>query len=238
VVRGGQTPFPLPPSTKQPGGHCQGRTASNGKAVELWDGARFIVRFPNDEGYRPSPSRNLSVQSRIEGLSFSLIRTFSPASAGFFLVPPIRRDQCRRRRCQDQGAACRPWQHRARALARRREANRRRNREVEQGGEVLGREARLIKEKDGPTFHNVPFRECLGIAMSRPDGLLDSSAKGALHGKCNGRANLIPSYSTHRPTLTAIAYELNFFPTIRGDFSGSYSHRVQAAWAGQMTNKR
>jgi hypothetical protein len=26
---------------------------------------------------------------------------------------------------------------------------------VEQGGEVLGREARLITEKDGPTFRNV-----------------------------------------------------------------------------------
>jgi hypothetical protein len=24
--------------------------ATNGKAVELWDGARFIVRFPRDEG--------------------------------------------------------------------------------------------------------------------------------------------------------------------------------------------
>jgi hypothetical protein len=45
---------------------------------------------------RPSPSRNLSVQSRIEGLSVSLTRTFSPASAGFFLVPPIRPWQNRR----------------------------------------------------------------------------------------------------------------------------------------------
>jgi hypothetical protein len=52
------------------------------------------------------------------------------------------------------------------------------------------------------------------------------------------RANLITSCFAHRPTLTAIAYELNFFPTIRGDFSGSYSHRVKAAWAEQMTNKR
>jgi hypothetical protein len=72
------------------------------------------------------------------------------------------------RRPQDQGAACRPWQHRARALARRlREAHRRRNREVEQGGEVLGREARLITEKDGPAFHNLPFREIAG-ARSAP----------------------------------------------------------------------
>ena len=30
-----------------------------------------------------------------------------------------------------------------------------------QGGEVLGREARLITEKDGPTFRNVSLREWL-----------------------------------------------------------------------------
>jgi hypothetical protein len=28
--------------------------AANGKAVELWEGARFIVRFPSDEGWSAS----------------------------------------------------------------------------------------------------------------------------------------------------------------------------------------
>ena len=67
---------------------------------------------------------------------------------------------------------------------------------------------------------------------------LDTSAESTSKKVQQARANLITSYSAHRPTLTAVAYELNFFPTIRGDFSGSYSHWVQTAWAGQMANER
>jgi len=29
---------------------CQAAQAANGKAVELWEGSRLIVRFPKDEG--------------------------------------------------------------------------------------------------------------------------------------------------------------------------------------------
>ena len=53
-------------------------------------------------------------------------------------------DQCRPRRSQDQGAARRPGRHGACGLARRlRQAHRRRNREMGQGGQVRGHQGGL-----------------------------------------------------------------------------------------------
>jgi hypothetical protein len=46
------------------------------------------------------------------------------------------------------------------------------------------------------------------------------------------------AYSLISPIRTAIAYELNRFPTIRGDFSSPYSHWVEAGWARRMMYKR
>ena len=54
-------------------------------------------------------------------------------------------DQRRPRRSQDEGAACRPRRHRAYGLAcRLRQAHRRRNREMGQGGQVFRRQGGLI----------------------------------------------------------------------------------------------
>ena len=50
------------------------------------------------------------------------------------------------RRSQDEGAACRPGRHGACRLARRlRQAHRRRNREMGQGGQVRGHQAGVIR---------------------------------------------------------------------------------------------
>src|SRR5262249_5129765 len=73
------------------------------------------------------------------------------------IVDKRQRGPCR---SQDQGAARRSWQRPAGALAcRLRRADRRRNREVGQGGEVHRHQGGLRRGRR--IFHNLPFRESL-----------------------------------------------------------------------------
>src|SRR5262249_9835860 len=68
------------------------------------------------------------------------------------------RDQCRPRRFPDEGAACRVGRRRTSRLSRRlRQAHRRGNREVGQGGEVRGHQA-TVSRISSQIFRNVPRR--------------------------------------------------------------------------------
>ena len=66
-------------------------------------------------------------------------------------------DQCGPRRSQDEGAACRPGRHGVSRLAcRLRQAHRRRNREVGQGGQIRRHQARVIQRSRRHSINSVP----------------------------------------------------------------------------------
>ena len=106
-------------------------------------------------------------------------------------------DQRGPRRSQDQGAARRPGRHGACRLARRlRQAHRRRDREVGQGGQVLRRQAGLICGTRR-TFHN-PVPRMAGVRLrgrlDRMTRLFCCSENTSLHSRpCNFLASIGPT---------------------------------------------
>ena len=92
------------------------------------------------------------------------------------------RDQRGPRRSQDQGAARRPGRHRACGLAcRLREADRRRNREVGEGGQVLRRQGGLIAGR--PTSVAEFINQSYGSDHTRDRQLATSRLRADHHGQ-------------------------------------------------------
>jgi hypothetical protein len=110
-----------------------------------------IVRFPYIMVVNPSvPAKTLPEFIAYAKANPGKINMASPGSGS---TPHHRQaqqgDRCRRRRPQDEGAACRPRRHRADRLTQRlRKAHRGRDLEVGQGGEIVRRQAGLIDIAD------------------------------------------------------------------------------------------